>query len=96
MRCKDIERLIIDFPESELGPEEISTIKEHIELPGVRYDPRLGIFGMDVCVSMVKPGYHVGRRRRARSKVGTRHVLTDEEAKGFIKERFGVEVTEAT
>jgi len=32
MKCKDIERLIIDFPESELGLEEMSAIKEHIEL----------------------------------------------------------------
>jgi len=71
-------------------------IKEHIELPGVRYDPRLGIFGMDVCVSMAKPGYHVGRRRRARSKIGARQILTDEEAQGFVAERFGVEVTEAS
>jgi len=71
-------------------------VKEHIELPGAKYDPRLGIFGMDVCVSLSKPGSHVGRRRRARSKVGGAQVLTDEEAIGFVREAFGVETTEAS
>ena len=25
-------------------------LKEHIEIPGVKYDPEIGIFGMDICV----------------------------------------------
>src|SRR3990167_7332483 len=27
-------------------------IKEHIDLPGVRYDPEIGIYGMDVSVTL--------------------------------------------
>jgi large subunit ribosomal protein L5 len=30
-------------------------IKEHIDVPGVKYDPEIGIFGMDVCVSLCRP-----------------------------------------
>ncbi len=45
-------------------------IREHIELPGVRYDPNVGIFGMDVCVTMEKAGYRVKRRRKLKSEVG--------------------------
>jgi large subunit ribosomal protein L5 len=66
-------------------------IKEHIELPGVRYDPDVGIFGMDVCVSVTRPGYRVKNRRNARSKIGLKHVLTPEEAKIFVKDTLGVE-----
>lgn len=68
-------------------------IKEHIEIPSVKYDPKLGIFGMDVCVSMEKPGYRVKRKRRARSKVGKRQKLTREEAINYVKETFGVEIS---
>jgi len=67
-------------------------IREHIELPGTKYDPDLGIIGMDVCVSMERPGYRVKRRRRARSKVGSSHLLTREESILFIKDKFGVEI----
>ncbi|RLI32639.1 50S ribosomal protein L5 [Candidatus Bathyarchaeota archaeon] len=67
-------------------------IKEHIEIPGVKYNPDLGIIGMDVCVTMEKPGYRVKERKRARSKVGSKHRVTIDEAILFLKENFGVEV----
>jgi len=67
-------------------------IKEHIEIPGTTYKPELGITGMDICVSMERPGYRVKRRRRARSKVGSSHLLTREESILFVQEKFGVEV----
>ena len=67
-------------------------IKEHIDVPGQRYDPNLGITGMDVMVTMERPGYRVARKRRARSRIGRGHRVTREEAIEFIKNRFGVEV----
>ncbi len=67
-------------------------IKEHIEIQGVRYDPDVGIFGMDICVSMVRPGYRVKNRRRRTAKIGSKHVLTPEESIVFVKDAFGVEV----
>jgi large subunit ribosomal protein L5 len=67
-------------------------IKEHIELPGVKYDPDVGIFGMDVCVSVIRPGYRVKTRRRGRSKLGAKHVLTPEESLVFAKEALRVEI----
>jgi large subunit ribosomal protein L5 len=68
-------------------------IKEHIEFPGTKYDPDLGIIGMDISVSLDKPGYRVKRRHRARSKVGYKHLLKRESAIRFIQDTFGVEVT---
>jgi large subunit ribosomal protein L5 len=67
-------------------------IKEHIELPGVRYDPDVGIFGMDVCVSITRPGYRVKNRRKERAKIGSRHVLTPEESMVFVRSALGVEI----
>ena len=67
-------------------------IKEHIDIPGVKYDPELGIIGMDVSVALERPGFRVKRRRRARSKVGTEHLLSPDEAISFIREEFNVEI----
>jgi large subunit ribosomal protein L5 len=67
-------------------------LKEHIELPGVKYDPDVGIFGMDVCVTVTRPGYRVKTRRKQTSKIGARHVLTPEESMAFAKETLGVEI----
>lgn len=65
-------------------------IKEHITIPGVRYDPEIGVFGMDVVVTIERPGYRVARRRRARSRIPRRHRVTKEESMVLLHELFGV------
>jgi large subunit ribosomal protein L5 len=67
-------------------------IKEHIEIAGVKYDPDIGIFGMDICVTMARPGYRVKTRRRQNARVGPKHVLTPEESIVFAKQTLGVEI----
>lgn len=69
-------------------------IREHIELPGVRYDPTIGIFGMDVCVTLEKPGNRVKRRRKLKSEVGKAQKITPEESIGYMKEQFGIEIVD--
>jgi large subunit ribosomal protein L5 len=67
-------------------------IREHIDIPGTRYNPNLGIIGMDVVVNLERPGYRVKMRKRARSNVGSLHRVSPDEGIEFIKEKFGVEV----
>jgi large subunit ribosomal protein L5 len=67
-------------------------IKEHIEIAGVKYDPDVGIFGMDVCVSVNRPGNRVKIRRKHKNQVGSKHLLTPEESVIFIKQTLGVEI----
>ncbi|MCS7099497.1 MAG: 50S ribosomal protein L5 [Sulfolobales archaeon] len=67
-------------------------IKEHIMLPGAKYDPDIGIFGMDVVVKLERPGYRVMRRRRCRSSVPRRHRVSREEAVVFFMNNLGVKV----
>ncbi len=67
-------------------------LKEHIEIAGVKYDPDVGIFGMDICVTMARPGYRIKLRRRQNERVGQKHVLTPEESVAYVKHTLGVEV----
>ncbi len=67
-------------------------IKEHLMIPGVKYDPNIGVFGMDVNVHLVKPGYRVKLRRYRRSKLGKKNLVTKDEAIEFMRRRFNVEV----
>jgi len=67
-------------------------LKEHIEIAGVKYDPDVGIFGMDVCVTVTRPGYRVKSRRKEKASIGPKHVLTPEESVVFIKNTLGVEI----
>jgi large subunit ribosomal protein L5 len=68
-------------------------IKEHIEIPGVKYDPTIGIMGMNVCVLLERPGYRVTRRRRRTAKVGKDHYISKQDAIDFFTKNFGVTVS---
>ena len=66
-------------------------IEEHILIPGTRYDPEIGIFGMDVCITIERPGFRVLRRRRAKKKhIPRRHRVTREEAMVLLNKLLGV------
>ena len=66
-------------------------IKEHIDLPDVKYDPQLGIIGFDVLVALKKRGYRVKQRKIRKEKVGKKQRVTKEEAIEFVK-GLGVEL----
>lgn len=65
-------------------------LKEHIEIPGIRYDPEIGIWGMNVSVLLERPGYRVSRRMRKSSSLGKSHVVSKDEAIGYFRREFEV------
>ena len=68
-------------------------IEEHIDMPGMKYDPDIGIFGMDLSITFEKPGYRISRRRIQKRKVPRKHRVTREEAIKFMKEKFNIKIT---
>jgi large subunit ribosomal protein L5 len=66
-------------------------IEEHINLPGIKYDPKLGILGFDVLVTMKKKGQRVKKRKLKTEKIGKKQRVTKEEGIEFVK-TMGVEV----
>lgn len=66
-------------------------IKEYIDLPGSRYDPKLGIRGFDVLVSLERRGYRVKRRKHS-NPVGKNHLISKDDAVEFAKNSLGVEI----
>ena len=69
-------------------------ISDYTEFEGVKYDPDIGIFGMDVNVVFKRRGYRVERRRIKRAKLPEKHRVSREEAMNFMRERFNLEILE--
>lgn len=67
-------------------------INEHIDIPGMDYDPNLGIIGMDVIVQMERHGYRVKKRGIKRRKIPKSHLITPLETKVFLQDQYGVEL----
>lgn len=70
-------------------------IEEHTDFPGMRYDPEIGIFGMDVSVAMKRAGYRIARRRVAQKKLPQKQRLKKEDTMDFVQKKFSVEILEA-
>ncbi|KAK5636831.1 hypothetical protein RRF57_012543 [Xylaria bambusicola] len=62
-------------------------INEHIDL-GIKYDPSIGIYGMDFYCCMTRPGERVTRRRRCKSRIGSGHRINRDETVKWFKQRF--------
>src|SRR5881296_504573 len=65
-------------------------IKEHIEIPGTKYVPELGIFGATIHVTLERPGYRVARRSIRASKIGRHHYVSRREAVDFMQDNFKI------
>ncbi|KPI96986.1 60S ribosomal protein L11 [Papilio xuthus] len=62
-------------------------IQEHIDL-GIKYDPSIGIYGLDFYVVLGRPGFNVAHRRRKTGKVGFPHRLTKEDAMKWFQQKY--------
>ena len=65
-------------------------IAEHIDIPGVKYDPEVGIFGMNVSVTFEKPGYRINKRKIQNKRIPKRHRISKEETMKYMVDHFNV------
>lgn len=70
-------------------------VEEHTDFPGMKYDPEIGIFGMDVTVALRRAGYRVACRRVAGKKIPSRQKMNPTDAMDYVRKRFGVAILEA-
>lgn len=69
-------------------------IQEYIHIPGFKYDPDIGILGMDVCITLMRPGFRVSRKRIRPGRIAKSHRITPEEAQAWVKKEFQANITE--
>lgn len=68
-------------------------IREYIDISGIKYDPKIGMLGMNVNLSFRRPGTRVSLRKRKRNTVGLKHrIVTKDEIKNYLKNEFNVEI----
>ena len=69
-------------------------IADYTDFPEQKYDPDIGIFGMDINIVLERPGHRVSRRRRRAAKVGVPHRVGKTESMEWFKEHFGLTLVE--
>ena len=67
-------------------------IPEYLEIPGAEYDAQIGIIGLEVAVTLQRPGFRIKRRALKRRKVPRRHQISQEDAITFMQAQYGLTV----
>ena len=67
-------------------------IKEHIDIPGIKYDPQIGILGLEVSIALARSGFNIKLRSKQKSKVGKKHRIAKNDTIKFLTEKFGVQI----
>ena len=69
-------------------------IPDYTDFPDQKYNPDIGIFGMDINIVLERPGHRVSHRRRRSAKVAQSHRTNADEARAWFVENFGITILE--
>lgn len=100
-RAMDVLNKCLDSVERKIKERSFDTsgnfafgVREYIDIPGVKYDPKIGMFGLDVIVTLEKPGFSVRKRKIAPRKIPTRHKITKAESIDYASKNLKVEIVQ--
>ena len=69
-------------------------IEEYINIPGVEYDQALGIIGLEVAVTLTRPGFRIKKRQLLTKKIPADHRITKDEAIDYMAKTFKIKIRE--
>ncbi len=67
-------------------------IREYLDIPDAKYDAEVGIIGLEVAITLGRPGFRIKRRMIKMKKIPKRHRITKQESIEFMKSQYGIEV----
>lgn len=65
-------------------------IPEYINIPGAKYNPEIGIIGLEVCITLERPGFRIKRRKNFKKKIPKKHAIHKQEAIKFMQKKFNI------
>lgn len=69
-------------------------IHEYIDIPNVKYDHKIGILGLQVSLTLNRPGFRIKKRKIMKRKIPRKHRINKEEAIEFMKNNFSISIKE--
>lgn len=69
-------------------------IHEYIDIPGVKYDHKIGIMGLQASITLERPGFRIKKRKILKRKIPSRHRIRKDAAIDFMKKNFDIKLSE--
>ncbi len=100
-KAEDLLRRLLESKDNTLQPSNLDNegnisfgISEYIDIPGVKYDPEIGIMGLQVCITLKRKGFRIRSRVLKRRTIPHKHRIRKEEAIDFMKNAFNLKIGE--
>lgn len=97
----DVCRRLLTARDFRLKPSNIDTLgnvsfglKEYIDIPGVKYDPSIGVVGIECSLTLKRAGYRVRDRKLRKGHIAHDHRVSQEDATAFMKDMFNIVLDE--
>lgn len=89
-RLLDAKGNILDEKNFDVNGNLSFGIAEYIDVPGLNYDPKIGIMGFEVAVTLSRPGFRIKIRKIKPAKIGKNQKISKEESLEFFKTKFNI------
>jgi large subunit ribosomal protein L5 len=100
-QAKELLKRLLDAREFKLQDSQFDDngnvsfgVHEYIDIPGVKYDPKIGIMGLQVCVTLERPGFRIKRRSIRSAKIPKKQRITKSESVHFMTKNYNVKMGE--
>jgi large subunit ribosomal protein L5 len=67
-------------------------IKEYIDVKDAKYDPDIGVLGLQCSITLERPGFRIKKRKILKKNIPINHRIPRQEAMEFMKEKFNVKI----
>jgi large subunit ribosomal protein L5 len=67
-------------------------IPEYIDVPELKYDPKLGIFGFEAAVTLRRDGFRLRRRKLLKKPIRSKVAISKQDAMEFAKKELGASI----
>ncbi len=69
-------------------------IQEYIDIPGVKYDNKIGIIGLQISLTLERPGFRIKKRKIMKRKIPSKHRISREAAVKYMKGEYSLNLEE--
>lgn len=67
-------------------------IKEYIDIKDAKYDPEIGIMGLQATITLKRPGFRIKHRKMLKKTLPMKHRINKAASIDFMKQNFGVTI----
>lgn len=100
-KAKEMLRKLLEAKDNELNNNNFDNngnisfgVPEYIDIPGMKYDPDIGVIGFQVSLTLQRPGFRIRRRRRFQRKIGNKNSIKKDDSISFMTEEFNIKIGE--